>query len=135
MRKQSSTLTFAATALFASAALLAADYKPVTCKVRETYRGPALHTAVRPPDNLADIVDKPFDAATVQRLDAAFDSAQKATGAPAMSVAVAAPGAGSWHKSTAPATTPLLYWASAGKAFTGVVILQLAHEGKLSLDD
>jgi D-alanyl-D-alanine carboxypeptidase len=53
-----------------------------------------------------------------------------------MTAAVAIPGAGLWSmdKISDP-QAPLLYWASAGKTFVAVVVLQLMDEGKLSLTD
>ena len=41
---------------------------------------------------------------------------------------------GSWSRERAPVDRPALYWASAGKTFIAVVILQLVEEKRLSLD-
>lgn len=112
----------------------AADYKPVRCDTREAYAGRPLHDTVTVAPAPGPLDDTPFDAATRQRLDAAFATLYKASGATAASAAVAAPGRGMWTKSVTPTDAPLLYWASAGKTFTAVVVLQLAAEGRLDLD-
>ncbi|HSX62746.1 MAG TPA: serine hydrolase domain-containing protein [Tahibacter sp.] len=109
-----------------------ADYKPVRCDARADYAGRPLHAPVRVDRGPGAIVDAAFDEATVQRLDAAFATLSQATAAPAISAAVAVPGRGLWTRRLGEA--PLLYWASAGKAFTAVVVLQLAAEGRLDLD-
>lgn len=122
-----------ATLLCASAAG-AADYKPVTCATRAAYAGAALHVAVTVTPAPGALTDSAFDAATVQRLDDAFAKIRSATAAPAVGAALAVPGKGFWSAAATPADAPLLYWASAGKLFTAVVVLQLAEEGKLALD-
>jgi D-alanyl-D-alanine carboxypeptidase len=79
-----------------------------------------------------------LDQERVARLDAAFARALTATGAPSATAAVVIPGSGVWRATypTPPAgVAPLHYWASAGKSFTAVAILQLVEEGKLSLVD
>ena len=91
----------------------------------------------RRPDSLTGSLD----SNTVARLEKALAQAQVATKAPAMTVAVGVPGKGLWSATLlgqrdAGETAPqVFYWASAGKAFTAVVILQLVEEGKLKLDD
>ncbi len=75
------------------------------------------------------------------RLEKACERALAATKAPAMTVAVGVPGKGLWSATrTAQLTagetaSQVFYWASAGKAFTAVVVLQLVEEGKLKLED
>ena len=68
-------------------------------------------------------------------LEDAYRRIRGYTAATALTAAVAIPGVGLWERSDAPIDTPLLFWASAGKTLIAVVILQLAQEGKLSLDD
>ncbi len=70
-----------------------------------------------------------------RRLSDAFAVAQHHTKPSAITVAVALEGKGLWSGAVTPSNTSRLYWASAGKTFTAVVIMQLAEEGKLSLDD
>ncbi|CAN7156244.1 serine hydrolase [Phenylobacterium sp. LjRoot225] len=76
---------------------------------------------------------------TAARLQAALARGLAASpGVRSIAVAVAAPGQGRWSGGrSAPDDPPdaLPYWASAGKMFTAVVVLQLAEEGKLSLGD
>ncbi|TDR39477.1 D-alanyl-D-alanine carboxypeptidase [Tahibacter aquaticus] len=112
----------------------AADYTPVHCDTREIYAGRPLHAAVAVAPAPGALADTDFDAATVQRLDHAFGQIRSATAAPSIGAAIAVPGVGSWSASHTEADAPLLYWASAGKTFTAVVVLQLAEEGRLSLD-
>lgn len=112
----------------------AADYKPVTCTVRAPYAGRPLHAAIAVAAAPGALTDTAFDAATVQRLDDTFARIRSATAAPAIGAALAVPGKGFWSAASTPEDAPLLYWASAGKLFTAVVVLQLAEEGKLSLD-
>ncbi len=113
---------------------LAADYKPVTCDTPAAYVGPRIHPAL--PETLFEISEAPtaLSPEARTRLDAAFAKARAATGAPAMTAAVSLAGGGDWSRTDAavPSPTPLFYWASVGKAFTAVVILQLVEEGKLS---
>lgn len=113
--------------------IAAADYKPVQCDARESYAGRPLHAAVRVAAAPGPFSENAFDADTVRRLDEALAVVRKATEAPAVSAAVAVPGRGLWRSADG-ADAPLLYWASAGKAFTAVVVLQLAAEGRLDLD-
>jgi D-alanyl-D-alanine carboxypeptidase len=126
-----SSVAFAALPLGAA---IADDYKPVRCDTRETYAGRPLHEAVRVAQVPGPFSEDAFDADTVRRLDEAFDTVHKATAAPALSAAIAVPGRGLWTRSITAADAPLLYWASAGKAFTAIVVLQLAAEGRLALD-
>lgn len=114
-------------------AALAADYRPAVCAGRKPYVGGALH----PPVTIGAIGEasaNPFDAATKARLDAAFDKARAATAAPSMTAAVMVPGRGLWTRTEATGDADILFWASAGKALVATVALQLAQEGKLSLD-
>lgn len=116
------------------------------CDTAVPYRGTALHPPVTAevfvaiPRELGGEPDKDLSA----RLDATVDGILKRTKAPGMTAAVGIPGQGVWHVSrglamTDPPTpvddTSLFHFASAGKAFTAVAILQLVREGKLRYDD
>ena len=113
----------------------AQDYKPVQCTAHAAYAGRPLHPALTGLAPSAALAEQPFEAATAQRLQETFTRTRQAAAAPAMSAALAIPGAGFWQQSVAPGDASLLFWASAGKTFTAVVVLQLAQEGKISLDD
>ncbi len=115
----------------------AQDYPPRVCASAVAYAGaplrsPSIASAFAPRPMQA----QPLDPALAARLDAAFERARVAVGAQTMSAAVMLPRQGLWRGSyPAASPTPLQYWASAGKAFTAVAILQLVAEGKLSLND
>lgn len=116
---------------------LGAEDKPVVCNGAKPYVGSALYAGDvdLPPAQLG--ISDAFDAATIARLDDAVNRAQAATKTPVISVAVAN-AQGRWQATRAidgSVSTQRLYWASAGKSFTAVVILQLVQEGKLSLSD
>ena len=119
------------------------DWKPVICDSAKPYHGPKLHAHPRAGifASASGSLTGSLDSNTVARLEKALAQAQVATKAPAMTVAVGVPGKGLWSATRrgqplAEETVPqVFYWASAGKAFTAVVILQLAEEGKLKLDD
>ncbi|MBL8298533.1 MAG: beta-lactamase family protein [Rhodanobacteraceae bacterium] len=117
------------------ATALATRSRAADCETRATYAGPALHAAVRLAQAPGELSNAGFNNAVVRHLDDAFTQVLSATAAPSISAAIAVPGVGSWSANRAESDAPLLYWASAGKAFTAVVILQLAEEGLLSLDD
>ena len=117
--------------------------KPVVCESAKAFRGGKLHSvpARKVWAAAAGSLDGALDAATVQRLERALQTALAVTEAPSMTVAVGIPGRGLWTRTTnqpALANLPLPRWfwfASAGKTFTAVVILQLVEEKKLKLDD
>jgi D-alanyl-D-alanine carboxypeptidase len=111
----------------------AEDYRPVRCDARLAYSGPPLHPPVdiRP---IKAVPDRPLPSRDVARLDEAFARIRTLTGAPALTAAVARPGRGIWHRTWTRPTHPRLWWASVGKTFTAVVVLQLVQEGKLALD-
>ncbi|WP_370677220.1 serine hydrolase domain-containing protein [Pleomorphomonas sp. PLEO] len=112
----------------------AADYRPVQCAARAPYAGAPLHAAfdIAP---IGPIANRALPEAVTGRLDGAYERIRTVTAASAMTAAVAMPGKGLWQRTDAPAGAPLLFWASVGKTFTAVVILQMVREGKLSLDD
>jgi D-alanyl-D-alanine carboxypeptidase len=118
----------------------AADYRPVYCDRPAPYAGPPLHAPLSPEAMPAEAsLSGPVASETAARLQAALERGLAASpGVKSIAVAVAAPGHGSWSGGrSAPDDPPaaLPYWASAGKMFTAAVILQLAQEGKLALDD
>ncbi|MBC8135892.1 MAG: beta-lactamase family protein [Fibrella sp.] len=116
------------------------------CDDAVPYRGTALHPPVVEevfvsiaPD-LRGEPDKNLSA----RLDAAIDDILKKTKAPGITAAVGIPGQGIWYVSRGLAITDpptpiedasLFHFASAGKAFTAAVIMQLVREGKLRYED
>ncbi|MEO6215558.1 MAG: serine hydrolase domain-containing protein [Sphingomonas sp.] len=122
----------AAIALAQASPLIVDGYRPVRCTARVPYAGPPRRD---PPALPAIIVasNTPLPAPRAKRLDAAFDRLMSATGAQAISVTVMTAD-GSWSRERAPMDRPALYWASAGKTFIAVVILQLVEEKRLSLD-
>lgn len=128
---------FAAAAVLAFALVppaFAADYKPVTCQARQSYQGRALRPAIAPPKGLV-VPDSALPAATAALLDQTFDKMRSAAKAQALGIAVGQVGRGLWARAATPAEGQRLWWASAGKAFVATAVLQLAEEGKLSLDD
>jgi D-alanyl-D-alanine carboxypeptidase len=68
-------------------------------------------------------------------LDQTFDKMRTAAKADALGIAVGRVGEGMWSRSALPVGAQRLWWASAGKMFVAVVVLQLVEEKKLSLDD
>jgi D-alanyl-D-alanine carboxypeptidase len=84
---------------------------------------------------LGAIPESKLPEAAIRSLDSAVSVLEANFAVPAYSMAVAVPGKGLWQRGKTPAEAPLLFWASVGKTFTAVVILQLAEEGKLALDD
>lgn len=111
----------------------AKDYRPVRCDARVAYSGPPLHppVLVRP---IKAVPDRPLPSREVARLDEAFARIRTLTAAPALTAAVARPGRGIWQRTWSQQAHPRLWWASVGKTFTAVVVLQLVQEGKLALD-
>ncbi|MBR1216633.1 beta-lactamase family protein [Bradyrhizobium sp. U87765 SZCCT0131] len=116
-------------------AVEAAAESPTVCTAAKPYAGQPLHAApsasVLPPR--AALAGQ-LPAATADKLEAALDTAFKATQAQAMTAAVALPGKGQWTGMRG-TDKPLFFWASAGKQAIAVVVLQLAEERKLRLSD
>ena len=123
------------TAPFAAGMACADDYEPVTCDARAAYGGRPLHPEIDIGTPTASIPQQALDPGLASRLEQTFFSTLKASKAAAMTAAVAVPGKGVWQHEAVPADAPALFWASAGKTLTAVVVLQLAEEGKLSLDE
>ena len=125
-----------------SAVASADDYKPVLCNSAKPYRGPALHPS---PDTkvfteAAGLLQESFDSNTVARLKKAVEIGLDKTKSPAITAAIGVPGKGFWSTTRtngADREVPDLkfYWASAGKAFTAVAVMQLVEERKLKTDD
>ncbi|GAA0316345.1 serine hydrolase domain-containing protein [Sphingomonas oligophenolica] len=109
----------------------AADYKPASCSMRAPYAG-RLHAGVVVPPP-AIVPEAALGPAVTARLDAALAMIRDRTGAPAVTAAIGIEGRGLWTGGDT--ADPILFWASAGKTFTAVVVLQLVQEGKISLDD
>lgn len=112
----------------------AADYPPVHCDVRVPYDGQPLHDAYSVMPAPGALTDATLDAETVLSLDTTFARIRAITAAPAIGATLAVPGKGMWSAAAGSTDAPLLYWASAGKMFTAVVVLQLVEEGSVSLD-
>lgn len=87
------------------------------------------------PQVAAILPDSALKPDAARALDSAFSQIQDRLAAPAMSAAVLIPDEGLWQTTVAPSDTPLLFWASAGKIATAVVVLQLVDEGRIGLDD
>lgn len=122
----------AAIALAQASPLIVDGYRPVRCAARLPYAGPPRRDPPALPASIA-VSNAPLPVPTAKRLDAAFDRILSATAAQAISVTVATAN-GSWSSDRAPADRPALYWASAGKTFIAVVVLQLVEQKRLSLD-
>ncbi len=135
MRTLALSMLLAALASAVGGSAHADDYQPVLCTTRADYAGRPLHAHIDVTIPTARIPDASLDPGVARRLDDAFAQTLNATRAPSMTAAVAVPGKGQWQRHAIPTGAPVWFWASVGKTFTAVVILQLAEEGKLSLDD
>ena len=124
------------TVITPAATAVAADYKPAICAIALPYAGRPIYQeqAVLPSAELK--LGAVFDTLTSERLDTAAMQAMQFTKAHGMTAAVGSQ-EGMWQttKVVGNATAPMrFYWASAGKALTATVVMQLVEEGKLSLD-
>lgn len=128
------SLLAAASFVFLACPSLADDYTPVTCKVRQAYQGHPVRAALTP-DLGGAIPDTALPSDTAAQLDRTFDTMRGAAKANALGIAVGLVGEGLWSRTELPTGAKRLWWASAGKSFVAVVVLQLVQEGKLSLDD
>jgi D-alanyl-D-alanine carboxypeptidase len=121
----------AAVSVLASPALAA----PV-CRGRKPYMGGALHAPLDAAiwDQAARGGADRLSAAVSGDLDARFAKARGLMPVRALTAAVAAPEGQIWTASTAEKLSAPFFWASVGKAYTATAVLQLAEEGRLSLD-
>jgi D-alanyl-D-alanine carboxypeptidase len=131
--------------LCVTSACLADDYKPAICTSAVEYRGRPLHAPVAAAAyaKAAGELSGKLDAGLTKQFDAFVDEVLKKTSTPAMTAAVGIPGQGLWSTSRGLALveppTPLadrsyFHWASAGKAFTATVVMQLIAEQKLGYE-
>jgi len=122
------------------------DFEPRVCASAVEYAGPPLHAGVATEvfAAIAPELQGELDPALAARLSDAVDWILKNTPAPGITAAVGIPGKGIWSTSRGLALveppTPLqenayFHWASAGKAFTAAVVMQLIEEGKLGYGD
>lgn len=122
------------------------DYVPRDCPRVVAYAGGALHAPV--PADAFPALDHEWRGGLSQplslRLDGAVDWILEKTRAPGITAAIGIPGQGVWESTRGVACTsplqplaaePYFHWASAGKAFTAIVIMQLVEEGKLAYSD
>ena len=124
----------------------APDYEPQICRSAAAYRGAPLHPPL-PASSLAGAAgdfDTPLDDALCAALEKDIEWILANTSAPGITAAVGMPDRGMWSTSrglaiTSPETplakTSYFHWASVGKAFTAVVVMQLAEEGKIAYAD
>lgn len=118
------------------------------CTKALSYRGPLpLHSALPetdlPTNDDGSWLDWSVPPALSAQLEARLESVLAQTGAPGASVAIGGPGLGLWQRSlglarTAPRVVAddasLFWWASVGKAYTAVLVLQSVQQARLSLD-
>jgi D-alanyl-D-alanine carboxypeptidase len=107
-----------------------------TCRKAMRYEGPPRY-AQRIAAPISFVASSEALApAVAQRLHDALTLAQEKTHAAHLGASVVTEH-GAWHEDRASQgePAPRYYWASAGKALTAVVIMQLVEEGKLRLDD
>lgn len=112
----------------------AEDYRPVNCDNARPYAGPAgpqvdMELLNLQPGDIAGALD----ANVTRKLEQALEKAVGLSGAEHIGAAIAIPGQGHWQSGSEP-ERPLYHWASAGKTFTAIAILQLVEEGRISLD-
>lgn len=121
-------------ALVGPANVQAREENAAMCVARKSYAGPATHAPVLPLLS-STVPDGSLSPADVHVLDTAFVTLRNHLAASALTAAVLIPDEGIWHSTVAPSDAKLLFWASAGKMATAVVVLQMVEEGRLSLDD
>jgi D-alanyl-D-alanine carboxypeptidase len=144
--RAASTLNLVALALLWAPPAPADDYVPRRCAAAVDYVGAPLHDPL--PDSLFEHAGGDLGGTLGDSLRAGLEGVVSwvlaHTAAPAMTAAVGIPGEGLWSVSrglarteppTPLATEPLFYWASAGKAFTAAVVMQLVTEGRISYND
>jgi D-alanyl-D-alanine carboxypeptidase len=116
------------------ATALADDYPPITCTAHAAYRGAPLHAPVKAALT-GTMPDAALSPALTATLDQVFEQMKTAANADALGIAVGRMGEGLWSRNALPLGSRRLWWASAGKMFVAVVVLQLVEEKRLSLDD
>ena len=118
------------------------------CTHALSYRGTlplrsALPESDWPTDDNGNWLDRPVPSALGTQLASRLQSVLAQTGAPGATVAIGGPGLGLWQRSlglarTAPRVVAddasLFWWASVGKAYTAVLVLQSVQQAKLSLE-
>lgn len=134
MIRSADTLRFAAITLAALTLLSPLSLAAEECTERADYAGPPRHAPVVSAWNIAP-AEGALPESEARTLDAAFVRLREGIGAPSLSAAVLVPGGGLWQQTVAPEDAPLLFWASAGKMATAIVVLQLVEEGRITLDD
>lgn len=122
----------AAAAMWYSPAFAAPD-----CLADQQYTGGALRAPLQAGDYPEGFEPtRPMDAARAARLEAVVSEAMDKLAPAALGVAIRQQGGASWSMiRTADGARPPenFYWASVGKSWTALAIMQLANEGKLSL--
>jgi len=102
------------------------------CSTAPPWKGAAMRPAL--PTTAFDVSStRTVEAEANTRLQAVMDGFEAAMHPAAVTASILLPDGSGWNSSAPQA--PLFYWASAGKAWTGIAILQLVEEGKLSLSD
>jgi D-alanyl-D-alanine carboxypeptidase len=118
------------------------------CTHALSYRGTlplrsALPESDWPTDDNGSWLDRPVPSALGTQLESRLQSVLAQTGAPGATVAIGGPGMGLWQRNlglarTAPRVVAddasLFWWASVGKAYTAVLVLQSEQQAKLSLE-
>lgn len=121
-------------ALTASCDLYAAG----SCASSQRYEGAPPRPAVAPalfPDHFA--TSSPLSPAQVAGLESVLDEAQSRLAPLAMTAAIVRESGAHWSTTRVQSgpLPPMFYWASVGKAWIAIAILQLVEEGKLRLSD
>lgn len=103
------------------------------CPAEAVYRGPPLRASLEEaafPGSPGDT--RPLAADKAAALDDLITAFRQNLKPPALGVAVITAEGETWSRASSP---DRFYWASVGKAWTAIVVLQLVEEGRLSLTD
>ncbi len=108
----------------------------VRCEVAVAYEGRALVPPVAPYVEGGDVEELPIDDARAAALDAALDEVAARQGAAHLTAAIVTDDAHTWTgtRSRLSPAPPRAWWASVGKAFTALVVMQLVEEGRVALE-